>query len=71
MKFKEEEKKLLHQQTEELARGLVITCECGKYCNVVNDAFRCLYCGIYRCKECSEGHFGMTVKDWWDQEEEE
>jgi len=42
---------------------LLLTCECGKTCNIL-DMYKCLYCDIYRCKACSEEHFGTTVDDW-------
>lgn len=27
-------------------------------------AYRCLYCGIFYCRECAEKHFGQTVKEY-------
>lgn len=26
--------------------------------------YRCLYCGVWYCKECAEHHFGMRVPTW-------
>lgn len=26
--------------------------------------FKCLYCWLWRCEECSEKHFGKTQEEW-------
>jgi len=33
-----------------------ITCRCGKKITLMH-AYRCLYCGIWFCKDCAEDHF--------------
>lgn len=37
------------------------TCpDCGRTLKIIW-LYRCLYCGIYFCKECAEHHFGASV----------
>ena len=40
-----------------------VRCECQKKLKPIN-AFRCLYCGQWYCKECAEVHFGKTVSQY-------
>lgn len=37
-----------------------IRCGCHKLVNYLY-MYRCLYCGIWYCKECAEEHFGYKV----------
>jgi len=39
-------------------RFVKMRCGCGKLMRLIN-MFRCLYCGLYYCRECAEQHFGM------------
>ena len=59
------ERELLSLQSHDLqgTEGAEVVCQCGERFNIL-DMYRCLYCDIYRCIECSEKHFGCTVKDW-------
>jgi len=62
----EKEKDLQKQQAYEasiLTSDVKLTCECGRSYNVL-DMYKCLYCDIYRCKECSEVHFGASIDSW-------
>lgn len=38
-----------------------VTVKCGCQKVKLIYAYRCLYCGIWYCKECAEEHFGMKV----------
>ena len=38
-----------------------IRCGCYKLVKFIY-AYRCLYCGVWYCKQCAEEHFGMKVK---------
>ncbi|MDH5612233.1 MAG: hypothetical protein OEY66_07245 [Gammaproteobacteria bacterium] len=37
-----------------------IRCGCLKLVNYLY-MYRCLYCGVFYCKECAEEHFGYKV----------
>ena len=65
MEHTPEELELLSRQVAALRyiEGGVVECECGNSFNIL-DMYRCLYCDIYRCVECSETHFGCTVSNW-------
>ena len=65
MDYTPEERVLLSKQQHELqgVSGAICECQCGEMFNIL-DMYRCLYCGIYRCIDCSEKHFGMTVCEW-------
>jgi len=41
-------------------RFVKIRCGCNKMVRII-EAYRCLYCGVFYCKECAEEHFGMRV----------
>ncbi len=43
-------------------RMAIITCPCGNKGAVVK-TYQCLYCNIWFCHSCAEGHFGKTVKE--------
>ena len=59
-----QELRILNDQTKSLMNGDdCVVCECGKSVQV-KYVWRCLYCNIIRCKECSEKHFGKTVAEW-------
>lgn len=38
-----------------------VKCGCHKKIRLL-DSYRCLYCGVWYCKECAEEHFGMRVE---------
>ena len=61
------------QEVDEVpAKHLKVRCPCLKLIPM-KYAYRCLYCGIFYCKECAEEHFGKTVseyKEWHDKESE-
>ncbi len=40
-----------------------IRCPCLKLVKL-RHAYRCLYCGVFFCKECAEQHFGKTVEQY-------
>ena len=39
------------------ARGVKITCQCGKTVSIIK-MYRCHHCGIYYCRTCGVEHFG-------------
>lgn len=39
-----------------------VRCCCYKLVNIFN-SYRCLYCGVWYCKECAEEHFGMRANE--------
>lgn len=41
--------------------NVTIRCGCNKKVRLIM-AYRCLYCGVFYCKECAEEHFGMRVE---------
>jgi|GEM_PF-3289080 hypothetical protein len=41
-------------------RFVKVRCGCNKMVRLI-EAYRCLYCGVFYCKECAEEHFGMRV----------
>jgi hypothetical protein len=57
---------IVRRQTEYLYKEhhmtkIKIHCPCGKR-DVWSSMFRCLYCGIFFCKECAQIHFGYRVE---------
>lgn len=38
-----------------------LLCDQHRIGTPVIEAYRCLYCGVFYCKECAEEHFGMRV----------
>lgn len=56
------------KQTKEMLDPIrpFVRCGCLKKLWPQN-AFRCLYCGEWYCKECAEKHFGKTVKQYRDE----
>lgn len=38
-----------------------VTCQCGKRPSTLM-AYRCLYCGVWFCKECATEHFDAQEK---------
>ena len=46
-----------------------ITCSCGKR-RVWWNMYRCLYCGVFYCKECAQFHFGMRVQEFKEADHE-
>lgn len=36
--------------------------KCGRQVSIKN-AFKCLYCNFWFCKECAEIHFGKTIRE--------
>jgi len=57
-----EQIKLIKQQEwdEIPVQHLKIRCGCNKLLKHIY-MYRCLYCGIWYCKECAEEHFGYKV----------
>lgn len=45
------------------ARSLKIRCTCLKLVRWAY-MYRCLYCGIFYCRECAEAHFGKTIDEY-------
>lgn len=45
------------------AKFLQVRCVCLKLVKM-KYAYRCLYCGIFYCRECAEQHFGKTVAEY-------
>jgi len=41
-------------------RHTSIRCGCNKLVKFIY-MYRCLYCGVWYCKECAEQHFGYKV----------
>lgn len=39
-----------------------VRCGCLKMVRLYSEAYRCLYCGIWFCKECAQLHFGYRVR---------
>lgn len=54
---------LLAQRQQVLFEPDNLTCTCGVRLTLAS-AYRCLYCGIYRCAKCAEEHFGQTFEQW-------
>ncbi len=44
-------------------RLATITCPCGRKRAVVK-MYQCLYCKVWMCDPCAEGHFGKTVAQY-------
>ena len=42
------------------ADKVTVKCGCHKKVKVLY-AHRCLYCGIYYCRECAQEHFGYSI----------
>jgi len=40
-----------------------VKCNCRQLLPL-DKTFKCLYCGIWFCKECAEVHFGKTVEQY-------
>ena len=40
-----------------------IRCVCERFV-LWQHMYRCLYCGIWFCKDCAEEHYGMTVEEY-------
>jgi hypothetical protein len=51
------------KQTKEMMDELrpFVRCGCMKKLRP-HEAYKCLYCGEWYCKECAEEHFGKTVE---------
>jgi len=64
LEFMAEQFRLIHQQEKD---GVPITrvkirCGCHKLVAWMH-MYRCLYCGIWYCKDCAQLHFGMRVPE--------
>jgi len=59
----QEQKDLLQRQWRSAVEQREITCPCGQ-ARALELAYRCLYCGIWFCTPCAEGHFGKTLQEW-------
>jgi hypothetical protein len=53
----------LQQRDKVPSEAIKIRCPCLKLNNWAY-MYRCLYCGIFYCKECAEEHFGKTVEQY-------
>jgi len=51
------------KQNIEILTDGIITCECGKRCDI-RFFYKCLYCRQYYCFRCAEEHFGQTVHEY-------
>lgn len=56
----------LREQYHEASNHGSIHCCCGQI-RALTMAYRCLYCGLWFCRSCSEVHFGMTIQEWRDK----
>jgi len=45
------------------SKVLSIRCVCLKMVRM-KYSYRCLYCGVFYCRECAEQHFGKTVAEY-------
>ena len=55
---------IAEQEGDEIpAKHLKVRCPCLKLVKW-SYAYRCLYCGVFFCKECAEEHFGKTVDEY-------
>lgn len=66
---KQEKLKFMHLQLSMIkeqsgwgftADKTTIKCGCHKQVKLIY-AYRCLYCGIWYCRECAQEHFGMRA----------
>lgn len=69
-KSKPWEKALIATQHREVRARNVCTCECGEFI-FMEDAYKCLYCGVFLCRACGEIHFGKTVQQWIEEKRAE
>lgn len=55
----------IYQQTKEMTDPVrpFVRCGCGKKL-WPHQAYKCLYCGEWYCKQCAEEHFGKTVAQY-------
>ncbi|MCE5279408.1 MAG: hypothetical protein ABFD92_02165 [Planctomycetaceae bacterium] len=50
-------RELLSDQIREVRETGWVTCPCGRTLHLMM-AYKCLYCGLWFCKECATRHFG-------------
>lgn len=55
--------RFIRDQDTHPASSLKVRCVCLKLVSI-RYAYRCLYCGIFYCRECAEQHFGKTVAEY-------
>lgn len=65
MQVIEHQARFIKQQEDDdnPAKVLSVRCPCLKIVRL-KYAYRCLYCGIFYCKDCAEEHFGKTVEQY-------
>lgn len=51
------------ERIEVPSQHLKVRCGCLKLVRWMY-AYRCLYCGVWFCKQCAEEHFGYRVPGW-------
>ena len=54
--------KFIKEQQKEPVGDLVIRCGCHKL-QKWEYMYRCLYCGVWYCRECAQEHFGMKLSN--------
>ena len=54
---------VVSRQKTELCISGAVTCECSRKIKHI-ETYRCLYCQLWFCDSCAEGHFGMTIKEY-------
>lgn len=53
---------ILDQEKDEVpAKYIKIRCGCNKFISWMF-MYKCLYCGVWFCKDCAEQHFGFAIE---------
>lgn len=64
-----EKQKILKAQHMDLCAGTMTTmCPDCRQLRHFTLLFKCLYCGVYFCRNCAEKHFGKTIDEYYNPE---